>query len=79
RSQAAEAPAPRSPEEVRRQMSALQAGTARGRRESVTLRPLPPDPAATDGPDGRARPEPSSSPVEPAAASDSPTATERDA
>ncbi|TDB75151.1 nitrate- and nitrite sensing domain-containing protein [Micromonospora sp. KC723] len=79
RSQAAEAPAPRSPEEVRRQMSALQAGTARGRREGVALRPLPPGPAATDGPSGRVAPEPSPSPAEPAAAPECPTATERDA
>ncbi|TDC32566.1 hypothetical protein, partial [Micromonospora sp. KC213] len=75
---APEAPTPRSPEEVRRQMSALQAGTARGRREGGTLHPLPPDaaePAATDGP--RAA-EPPPSPAEPAAAPESPTASERD-
>ncbi|SCG44418.1 sensor histidine kinase [Micromonospora halophytica] len=83
RPQVADPAAPRSPEEVRRQMSALQAGTARGRREGATLHPLPP--GRPDAPaDGRAgqrvdRPEPSPSPREPATTPESPTVTERDA
>ncbi|MEU8373972.1 nitrate- and nitrite sensing domain-containing protein [Micromonospora sp. NPDC048894] len=76
-----DAPAARSPEEVRRQMSALQAGTARGRLDSSGVHPAPParpDPTAGDEPgrtDGVGVPP---SPAGPAATSDS-TATERDA
>ncbi|MFF5175026.1 nitrate- and nitrite sensing domain-containing protein [Micromonospora sp. NPDC000089] len=51
---AAGPPAARSPEEVRRQMSALQAGTARGRREGATVSALPP----ADAPAGTGRVEP---------------------
>ncbi|WP_320067608.1 nitrate- and nitrite sensing domain-containing protein [Micromonospora sp. RTGN7] len=36
-----DAPAPRAPEEARRLMSALQAGTARGRRDGVSGTPAP--------------------------------------
>ncbi|MGC4807157.1 sensor histidine kinase [Micromonospora sp. DT233] len=67
---ASEAPAPRAPEEARRLMSALQAGTARGRRDGAAAPPAPPGPDAAPAPapdhDGRADPQPS-------------TASERDA
>ncbi|MEV0724014.1 nitrate- and nitrite sensing domain-containing protein [Micromonospora purpureochromogenes] len=86
RPQVAEAPTARSPEEVRRQMSALQAGTARGRRDGA-IRSVPPGrpdgavPAPTGGrTEGRGGdPAPSPPPGATAATSDSPTATERDA
>ncbi|MEH0936364.1 sensor histidine kinase [Micromonospora psammae] len=56
RPQAGEAATARSPEEVRRQMAALQAGTARGRRDGAVVRPVPSGPADTPAPGG-ARPE----------------------
>ncbi|GAB3944315.1 hypothetical protein GCM10027614_34360 [Micromonospora vulcania] len=49
RSAAVDTPSPRSPEEVRRVMSALQAGTARGRATVVTP-PAPANPAAPPRP-----------------------------
>ncbi|MEO3776950.1 nitrate- and nitrite sensing domain-containing protein [Micromonospora sp. B11E3] len=61
-----DAPAPRAPEEARRLMSALQAGTARGRRDGTVPGPATADPA-------------SAAPPAPAALPQSPTATERDA
>ncbi|MEH0842904.1 nitrate- and nitrite sensing domain-containing protein [Micromonospora sp. CPCC 205711] len=70
-------PAPRSPEEMRRQMSALQAGTARGRREGGAVRPVP-----AEGPDvqaGARTDESTGPPDRPAPAPESPTAIERDA
>ncbi|MEV7983745.1 nitrate- and nitrite sensing domain-containing protein [Micromonospora sp. NPDC085948] len=66
RSTVADTPAPRSPEEVRRVMAALQAGTARGRATVTT-------PAAPAVPPGPAAPASPATPPEP------PTATERDA
>ncbi|MEU7610352.1 nitrate- and nitrite sensing domain-containing protein [Micromonospora sp. NPDC049204] len=66
RSTVTETPAPRSPEEVRRVMAALQAGTARGRATVTT-------PAAPAVPPGPAAPASPATPPEP------PTATERDA
>ncbi len=71
RSVVADTPAPRSPEEVRRAMSALQAGTARGRRDGIRAAADPTAPARDRG----AEP----APPEPAPAPESPTATERDA
>ncbi|MFG1915291.1 nitrate- and nitrite sensing domain-containing protein [Micromonospora sp. NPDC048898] len=71
RSTVTDTPAPRSPEEVRRVMAALQAGTARG-RATVTTPPLPAAPAV---PDDRAA---SAAPAGPAT-TEPPTATERDA
>ncbi|WP_420118415.1 nitrate- and nitrite sensing domain-containing protein [Micromonospora sp.] len=70
----------RSPEEVRRQMSALQAGTARGRLDSSGVHPVAPaGPAPTAGGDpGRSDAGASPSPAGPVATPDS-TATERDA
>ncbi|WP_422754873.1 nitrate- and nitrite sensing domain-containing protein [Micromonospora sp. WMMD708] len=70
----------RSPEEVRRQMSALQAGTARGRLDSSGVHPVPPaGPAPTAGGDpGRSDAGASPSSAGPGATPDS-TATERDA
>ncbi|WBB66760.1 nitrate- and nitrite sensing domain-containing protein [Micromonospora sp. WMMD812] len=59
-------PTPRAPEEVRRVMSALQAGTTRGRQAAGVARPAP-------SPD-----EPPRTPDAPAAA-EPPTETERDA
>ncbi|MGK5440641.1 nitrate- and nitrite sensing domain-containing protein [Micromonospora sp. URMC 105] len=85
RPQAAE-PAVRSPDEVRRQMSALQAGTARGRRDGA-IRSVPPGrgddavpaPAGSRA-EGRSGPPAPLTPPDAAAASpDSPTVTERDA
>ncbi|MFI9640980.1 nitrate- and nitrite sensing domain-containing protein [Micromonospora sp. NPDC051925] len=73
-------PTARSPEEVRRQMSALQAGTARGRLESSGVHPVSParsDPAVGDGTGKRVGVEPSPSPAGPATPDS--TATERDA
>jgi hypothetical protein len=67
----ADTPAPRSPEEVRRAMSALQAGTARGRRDGARAVADPTDLAR----DRVAEP----SPAEPAPAPEPPNATERDA
>ncbi|WFE62010.1 nitrate- and nitrite sensing domain-containing protein [Micromonospora sp. WMMD714] len=83
-------PSARSPEEVRRQMSALQAGTARGRLDSSGVHPVSTArPGPADGDPGRAGdagpPLPPSGdtgapppPSGPAATPDS-TATERDA
>ncbi|MEV0806140.1 nitrate- and nitrite sensing domain-containing protein [Micromonospora sp. NPDC050200] len=78
----------RSPEEARRQMSALQAGTARGRREGA-VRSVPPGrsddavagPTPTGGlSEGRGgEPAPLPPPGDPATTPDSPTTTERDA
>lgn len=70
----ADTPAPRSPEEARRAMSALQAGTALGRREGARAAVEPAEPAAP-APDRAAAP----SPPEPLPAPEPPTATERDA
>ncbi|MTK04513.1 nitrate- and nitrite sensing domain-containing protein [Micromonospora sp. CP22] len=62
-------PTPRSPEEARRVMSALQAGTARGRRAAGRV---------TDPGQDRTTPPPDSPPGT-GPASESPTVTERDA
>ncbi|MGW5668606.1 nitrate- and nitrite sensing domain-containing protein [Micromonospora sp. NPDC003776] len=67
----AESPAPRSPDEARRAMAALQAGTARGRRDGARATTDPAAPA-------RGRAAAPSSP-EPAPAPEPPPATERDA
>ncbi|MFJ6198606.1 nitrate- and nitrite sensing domain-containing protein [Micromonospora sp. NPDC092111] len=82
---AGDAPAPRTPEEIRRQMSALQTGTARGRRDGAAVHPVPPGrpdpPARPDGARGTgsgAAAESTPPPAGPAAAPE-PTATERDA
>ncbi|MET8350117.1 nitrate- and nitrite sensing domain-containing protein [Micromonospora sp. NPDC005206] len=73
RSTVTDTPTPRSPEEVRRVMSALQAGTARGRATVVPPAAGPiPVRAADPGPTPAADPAP-------AAASEPLTATERDA
>ncbi|MGC5020515.1 sensor histidine kinase [Micromonospora sp. DT47] len=81
----ADAPAVRSPEEVRRQMSALQAGTARGRRDGAAIHPVSPGhPDGTtvpaggrpEGRDGGSEPSP---PADPVPTPDPLTATERDA
>lgn len=85
RPQVAEA-AVRSPDEVRRQMSALQAGTARGRRDGA-IRSVPPGhpddavpaPAGSRAEGRSAAPVPPAPPDAGAAPPDSPTATERDA
>ncbi|MFG1842788.1 nitrate- and nitrite sensing domain-containing protein [Micromonospora sp. NPDC049175] len=69
RSTVADTPAPRSPEEVRRVMAALQAGTARGRATVTT----PAAPATPTAPTGPAAPGSPVTPPEP------PTVTERDA
>ncbi|SCL39221.1 Histidine kinase-, DNA gyrase B-, and HSP90-like ATPase [Micromonospora rhizosphaerae] len=68
----ADAPAHRPPEEVRRTMSALQAGTARGRRDGAGAAATPTAPAA---------PEPATEPTpsEPAVTPEPRTGTERDA
>ncbi|MEU1751648.1 nitrate- and nitrite sensing domain-containing protein [Micromonospora matsumotoense] len=74
-----DAPVARSPEEVRRQMSALQAGTARGRLDSSGVHPV--SPARSTGGDDPGRPDGAAappSPPGPVATPDS-TATERDA
>ncbi|MFC4019397.1 nitrate- and nitrite sensing domain-containing protein [Micromonospora sp. GCM10011542] len=86
-------PDPRSPEEVRRVMSALQAGTARGRATVVAPTPdgdtvriptgaIAPDGATVrrdSGPDGANGADPAPAPPEPAATPEPLTATERDA
>ncbi|SBT46561.1 sensor histidine kinase [Micromonospora auratinigra] len=80
--------APRSPEEVRRAMAALQAGTARGRRDGLRAAesgadpagPVPPAPDRAAGATGPAPDRPTEpSPPEPSPAPQPPTATERDA
>jgi signal transduction histidine kinase len=71
-----ETPALRPPEEVRRSMSALQAGTARGRRDGARAAAAPTVPLAQVRPK---QPDPETSPPEPSVAPDPPTATERDA
>ncbi|MFC4146969.1 nitrate- and nitrite sensing domain-containing protein [Micromonospora mangrovi] len=75
---AAETPAPRPPEEVRRTMSALQAGTARGRRDGTRAMTAPTVPLAQVTPIAPEQPA-ESSPPEPSAVPDPLTATERDA
>ncbi|RGC66347.1 sensor protein QseC [Micromonospora sp. MW-13] len=68
---AQDAPAPRAPEEARRLMSALQSGTARGRRDAAAGgAPVPPPTTTAAG-----RPP---DPDAPAALPQPPTATERD-
>ncbi|MCI4062349.1 nitrate- and nitrite sensing domain-containing protein [Micromonospora sp. R77] len=74
----ADTPAPRPPEEVRRTMSALQAGTARGRRDGARAMTAPTVPLAQVKPIGPDRAD-ESSPPEPSVAPDLPNATERDA
>ncbi|MEU8183808.1 nitrate- and nitrite sensing domain-containing protein [Micromonospora sp. NPDC049044] len=69
RSAVTDTPAPRSPEEVRRVMAALQAGTARGRATGTT-----PTAAATP-----AVPTDPTDPAAPVSPPEPPTATERDA
>ncbi|MCG5438789.1 hypothetical protein PSH25_003018, partial [Micromonospora sp. PSH25] len=70
RSTVTDTPSPRSPEEVRQVMAALQAGTARGRATAST----PTGPAApTAAPTGPA------APTDPPTTPEPPTATERDA
>ncbi|MGC5329859.1 nitrate- and nitrite sensing domain-containing protein [Micromonospora sp. DT62] len=71
------APAPRSPEEARRIMSALQAGTARGRSAATGATPRQAAPAA-DQP-GPPRADPSPTPAEQPVDTEPRTATERDA
>lgn len=69
---------PRAPEEARRLMSALQSGTARGRRDGAAAA-LPAEPAAAPPAEHA---EPAAAPferAEPAALPQPPTATERDA
>ncbi|MFG2057035.1 nitrate- and nitrite sensing domain-containing protein [Micromonospora sp. NPDC048930] len=68
---AADTPAPRSPEEARQAMSALQAGTARGRRDGARAAADPTAPA----PDRGTEPTPPA----PAPAPEPPNASERDA
>ncbi|MGW0243873.1 hypothetical protein, partial [Micromonospora chalcea] len=77
-----DAPAYRTPEEARRAMSALQAGTARGRRDGA--RATDPagdaDPATTEKPDTGTPSATSGPAVEPALpVAEDRTATERDA
>ncbi|WP_405100054.1 nitrate- and nitrite sensing domain-containing protein [Micromonospora sp. NBC_01412] len=73
---ALDAPAPRAPEEARRLMSALQAGTARGRRDGAAGGPVPPVPTTASAASAAdASPDPDT----PAALPQPPTATERDA
>ncbi|MEH1167543.1 nitrate- and nitrite sensing domain-containing protein [Micromonospora sp. CPCC 205539] len=60
----ADTPTPRSPEEVRRVMAALQAGTARG-RATVVPPPAPPAPASPPAPAGPSVPADSTAPVAP--------------
>ncbi|MDT0529950.1 nitrate- and nitrite sensing domain-containing protein [Micromonospora sp. DSM 115977] len=67
-------PAPRSPEEARRIMSALQAGTARGRAAATGTTPRQAAPAA-DPPSADPSPTPAEQPVD----TEPMTATERDA
>ncbi|WP_229403136.1 sensor histidine kinase [Micromonospora okii] len=66
---AQDAPTPRSPEEARRLMSALQSGTARGRRDGAAAGPPPSAGTAAATP----------APETPAALPQPPTADERDA
>lgn len=75
---AIESPAPRSPEEARRIMSALQAGTARGR---ATATGTSPERAAAVADDRQGLPvdAPSPTPAERPADPEPMTATERDA
>jgi signal transduction histidine kinase len=87
---AADPMTPRPPEEVRRTMSALQAGTARGRRDGAATAPTPTAPAPSAptapastapaaAPPAAARP-PGPAPSDgPAMLTEPPTATERDA
>ncbi|WP_433344399.1 nitrate- and nitrite sensing domain-containing protein [Micromonospora sp. CA-111912] len=71
---ALDAPAPRAPEEARRLMSALQAGTARGRRDGAADGgPVPPVSTSTSAADASPEPDTPAVPAQP------PTATERDA
>ncbi|MBQ1014428.1 hypothetical protein KBX53_26510, partial [Micromonospora sp. M51] len=67
-------PSPRSPEEVRQVMAALQAGTARGRATAVT--PTAPPSTGPTTPTGSAVP---TAPTDPPTSPEPPTATERDA
>ncbi|WP_406041507.1 nitrate- and nitrite sensing domain-containing protein [Micromonospora sp. NBC_00898] len=69
----ADAPAHRPPEEVRRTMSALQAGTARGRRDGARAVTEP------TGPTAEAASDPAAGATPPAPAPEPLTATERDA
>lgn len=66
RSTVTDTPSPRSPEEVRQVMAALQAGTARGRATAIT----PTAPPAATGP---------AVPTDPPTIPEPPTVTERDA
>lgn len=68
-------PAPRSPEEARRIMSALQAGTARGRAAATGTTPRQAAPA-TDRPDPP-RADPSPTPADPPSADPNPTPAEQ--
>lgn len=70
-----ESPVPRSPEEARRAMSALQAGTARGRAAAAGAAP---GQATADG-QGQPREDPSPTPAERPVDPEPMTATERDA
>ncbi|MET8360615.1 nitrate- and nitrite sensing domain-containing protein [Micromonospora sp. NPDC005171] len=74
RSTVTDTPSPRSPEEVRQVMAALQAGTARGRATAI-----PPTAPAGPAPTGSAAPTGPAAPTDPPTTPEPPTATERDA
>ncbi|MFE0531760.1 nitrate- and nitrite sensing domain-containing protein [Micromonospora parva] len=75
RSTVGDTPSPRSPEEVRQVMAALQAGTARGRATAVT----PTAPPPSTGPATPTGPAIPTAPTDPPTSPEPPTATERDA
>ncbi|MEU8219572.1 nitrate- and nitrite sensing domain-containing protein [Micromonospora taraxaci] len=81
RSTVTDTPSPRSPEEVRRVMAALQAGTARGRATVIT--PTAPTPTAkataTTAPAAPTGPASPAAPADQQPTPEHPTATERDA
>ncbi|RAO12864.1 sensor histidine kinase [Micromonospora noduli] len=72
RSTVTDTPSPRSPEEVRQVMAALQAGTARGRATAIT-------PTAPTGPAAPTGPTVPAAPTDPPTTPEPPTVTERDA
>ncbi|RQX07692.1 ATP-binding protein, partial [Micromonospora arida] len=72
RSTVTDTPSPRSPEEVRQVMAALQAGTARGRATAIT-------PTASTGPTASTDPAVQAVPTDPPTTPEPPTVTERDA